>query len=123
MAAATDVITRSPSFGATALAVLAAGQLVAYGMLSGRPNVVLMVTAVFPALVACLLWTNLRWVTAVAVFAAVATILGTRVGNLAFDLARPDAVIPFAVAVLQLMGAGVAVGTTVVTAMRPYRLT
>jgi uncharacterized cupredoxin-like copper-binding protein len=101
---------------ATALAVLAAGQLVAYGVLSGQPNAGLMAVAVLPLLAIGLLWTKSRWGLVITTLVAAAAIVGVRVGDLSFDLVRPGSLGPFAVAVVQLLAAGVAMGATVVHA-------
>ncbi|WP_037271897.1 cupredoxin domain-containing protein [Kibdelosporangium aridum] len=92
-----------------ALVVLAVGQLITYGVLSGQPNIGMMAVAAVPLVAAALLQTRRRWVAVTAVLVAVASVIGSGIGALSFDLVRPGSVGPFAVAVVQLLAAGVAI--------------
>jgi plastocyanin len=103
-----------------ALGALAVGQLVAYLVLTGEPNPGIASTAVLPAAAALAVLLAGR-AGPVAALLVVVTIVWTRTTELSFDLARPDALAPFALAVGQLTGCGVAAACAVRLLLPPSR--
>lgn len=96
---------------AAALVVLAAGQLVAYLLLTAEPNVGIGSTAVLPAAAAAAVLVTGGPLGPASALAVVAAILGTRTLELSFDLARPEVTAPFAFSLVQLAACGLAVVT------------
>ncbi len=107
---------RSPTdlLAASALALLGVLTLVSYLVLGGAPNPGLAAVALLPFLAALGLGTGRRW-GAVAAVLAVPVVLGLRLEGISFDLLRPADLLPFAVAVLQVLAAGLGLSGAVVS--------
>lgn len=114
-------IERTTSSRTTAVAangVLAAANAFALLVLAGQPNPGLAAVSVLPLLAAALLWRRVR-IAPVATIAVAALVVYFRPVDLAFDLIRPGDALPFAVAAVTVVAAGVAMVSSLVVLLRP----
>ena len=112
--------TPGPAASSTSLRHLAAGSLALLAatlvadatVLAGTPNPGMAALAVLPLAALVALRSRRRWATAPALL-AVAAAAAVRASALSFDLVRPGTVLPFAVAVLELLALGGALAAAV----------